>query len=48
VQRVKESSDVLRNMGAAVTAEIYPGIGHTITREELDWVNNHMLPPKIL
>jgi phospholipase/carboxylesterase len=48
VQRVKESAIVLHNMGAAVTAEIYPGIGHTITREELDWVNNHMLPPKNL
>jgi phospholipase/carboxylesterase len=46
VQRVKESAIVLHNMGAAVTEEIFPGIGHTITREELDWVNHHMLPPK--
>jgi phospholipase/carboxylesterase len=46
VQRVKESAIVLHDMGAAVTAEIFPGIGHTITREELDWVNYHMLPPK--
>jgi glyoxalase family protein len=30
---------VLRRLGAAVDERIYPGMGHTITRDELDAVN---------
>ena len=48
VQRVKDSTIVLQDMGARVTEKIYPGIGHTITREEIDFVNSHILPAKIL
>jgi predicted esterase len=36
-QRVQESVEVLQAMGAVVTARRYPGRGHTISREELDF-----------
>lgn len=35
VERVHETDEVLRNLDADVTAQIYPGMGHTINREEL-------------
>jgi predicted esterase len=35
-QRVAESATVLANLGAEVTLKRYPGIPHTIAREELD------------
>jgi phospholipase/carboxylesterase len=36
-KRVQQSADVLRAMGAEVTARRYPGRPHTITAEELDF-----------
>jgi predicted esterase len=36
--RVLESADVLRHMGARVTMRLYPGMGHTVTSDELDAV----------
>jgi phospholipase/carboxylesterase len=33
--RVHESRDVLRDLGAAVTERIYPGMGHTINADEI-------------
>ena len=48
VQRVNDSAIVLQDMRATVTEKIYPGIGHTITREEIDWVNRHMFTAKAL
>jgi phospholipase/carboxylesterase len=36
--RVEESAGVLARMGAEVVAEIYPGMDHTVTDEELDHV----------
>ena len=35
-ERINESERVLTEMGAKVTKEIYPGIGHTIIQEEID------------
>lgn len=35
VERVHETDEVLRRLGADVTTQIYPGMGHTINREEL-------------
>jgi phospholipase/carboxylesterase len=35
-QRVAESAKVLANMGAEVTLKRYPGMPHTIAREEVD------------
>ena len=39
VERVAASAKVLAQMGAAVTTKIYPGMGHTISQEELEAAN---------
>jgi predicted esterase len=39
LERVHESTAVLRRLGASVDERIYPGMGHTIARDELDAVN---------
>lgn len=35
-QRVEETGDVLRRMGAALDLRRYPGLGHTINQDELE------------
>lgn len=35
-ERVTESADVFRRLGAQVTAKLYPNLGHTIVADELD------------
>jgi phospholipase/carboxylesterase len=35
VDRVYETERVMRNLGGDVTAQIYPGMGHTINRDEI-------------
>jgi predicted esterase len=35
VERVRESADVFRRMGAVVDERIYPGMGHTVNRDEI-------------
>jgi predicted esterase len=37
-ERVDESAAVFEKMGAAVTERIYPGMGHTVSEDELDFV----------
>jgi phospholipase/carboxylesterase len=37
-ERVQESTRVLRDMGADVTERLYPGMGHTINQDEIDFV----------
>ena len=37
--RVDESRDVLTRMGAAVTTRIYPGMGHTVSADEVSHVS---------
>ncbi len=39
VQRVEDSATLLEKMNAAVTKKIYKGMGHTISKEEIDEVN---------
>ena len=39
LDRVHESADVFRRLGAAVDERIYPRMGHTIDRDEIDAVN---------
>lgn len=34
-ERVRESAALLRQLGAAVTVRLYPGMGHTINEDEL-------------
>ena len=38
VERVHESSEVFRRMGAAVDERIYPRMGHTVNQDEIDAV----------
>ena len=38
LERVHESSDVFRRLGASVDERIYPRMGHTINRDEIDAV----------
>jgi len=37
-ERVLETADVLRRLGGEVTARLYPGMGHTVNRDEIDFV----------
>jgi phospholipase/carboxylesterase len=39
VERVNETVEILKAMNADITAKIYPGMGHTITEEEIDLAN---------
>jgi phospholipase/carboxylesterase len=39
VERVYETRALLHEMNAAVTLEVYPHIGHTVVREEIDKAN---------
>jgi len=36
-ERVHESAEVFRRMGARVTERIYPGLGHTVNEDEIAW-----------
>lgn len=39
VQRVHESTKILKSMNAAVTQKLYNGMGHTISQDEIDLAN---------
>jgi predicted esterase len=38
LERVDESAAVFERMNAAVTKRIYPGMGHTVNRDEVDFI----------
>jgi hypothetical protein len=40
--RVGETEVLLRGMGARVEKRVYPGMPHTVIRDELDWVEGLM------
>ncbi|MBX3086826.1 MAG: alpha/beta fold hydrolase [Anaerolineae bacterium] len=40
--RVHESTEVMRNLGGAVTEKIYPNMGHTVNADELKHVQEMM------
>jgi len=42
VGRVEESSRIIREMGADVLTKIFPGMGHTITGEEIELATTHV------
>jgi predicted esterase len=47
-ERVLESAEVMRRLGGDVTERIYPGMGHTVNRDELAAVRRMMdalVPP---
>jgi predicted esterase len=39
LERVHETTETLRKLGAQVSESIYPGMGHTINQDELEQVN---------
>lgn len=43
VERVNETAEVLKVLGAEVRKEIYPGMGHTISQDEIDIINKMLL-----
>ncbi|PZF70752.1 alpha/beta hydrolase [Taibaiella soli] len=42
VERVHESTRILKSMGADVTEKIYSQMGHTITHDEIKWANQQV------
>lgn len=38
LERVQESAAILKNMDADVTTQIYPGMGHTVNRDEIEFI----------
>jgi phospholipase/carboxylesterase len=45
VERVRESANILRNIGADITERIYPNMGHTINQDEINHVNRLIFKP---
>ncbi|MFN8475178.1 MAG: dienelactone hydrolase family protein [Anaerolineae bacterium] len=41
-ERVEETAEVLERMGGHVTARIYPGMGHTVNWDEIEFVRGLM------
>lgn len=41
--RCKESQELMEKLGAYVTLKIYGGMGHTIIRNEIDWVQKNII-----
>lgn len=40
VTRVRESEKIIKNMGADITVKVYPGMGHTISQDEVETANS--------
>lgn len=40
--RARESKEVLKSLGASVTLKTYPGSTHTITFDEINWVQHNI------
>lgn len=43
-ERVDETAEVLRRMGAEVTERIYPAMGHTVNLDEVEFVQSLLSP----
>jgi predicted esterase len=43
-ERVDETAEVLRRMGAEVTERIYPAMGHTVNEDEVEFVRGLISP----
>ncbi len=48
VNRVKETTAILKEMNADVVEKIYPGMGHTINQDEINRANNILLKGKVI
>lgn len=44
VERVRESAEVFRGLGATVDERIYPGMEHTVNRDEIEAINLLLAP----
>ncbi len=42
LQRIEESAAQLERMGANVTTRIYPGMGHTVNDDEIEFIRKMM------
>lgn len=51
LERLRESAEVFRRMGASVDERIYPGMGHIVNQDELDAIGailrSHAVPPGV-
>ena len=43
LKRSEDSKSIMEKSGADVTLKVYPGIGHTINEDEINWVNQNIL-----
>ncbi len=43
LKRSEESKRIMEKSGANVTLKVYPGMGHTINEDEINWVNQNIL-----
>ncbi|MFO7539824.1 MAG: phospholipase [Chloroflexota bacterium] len=41
-ERVEETAVVMKQMGGSVTMRLYPGMGHTVNQDEIDFVRHMM------
>jgi phospholipase/carboxylesterase len=39
VTRVRESEQIMKKMGADITVKVYPGMGHTVSQDEVETAN---------
>lgn len=39
-ERVLQSAEILENLGGNVTAKLYPGMGHTVNQDEIEFIKN--------
>jgi predicted esterase len=46
LERVHETADVFRRLGASVDERIYPRMGHTVNRDELDAIDELLRAPR--
>jgi predicted esterase len=44
VERVRETAEIFRRLGAAVDERIYPGMEHTVNRDEIEAINALLAP----
>src|SRR6266480_7032126 len=45
-ERVEQSAEVFKRLGGNVTARLYPGLGHTVNRDEIHFVQGMMADVK--
>jgi len=42
LERSQGSKQLLETLGAQVTLKVYPGMSHTVTKEEIEWVQQNL------